>query len=61
MDKIFYDCKSLISLDISSFDSTKVKNISGLFDSCYSLKKKYIKIRKEDKKILNELNRIQLK
>ena len=61
MDKIFYDCKSLISLDISSFDSTKVKNISGLFDSCYSLKKKYIKIRKDDKKILNELNKIQLK
>ena len=60
IDNIFNDCKSLIYLDISSFDTTKIKNISGIFNSCCSLKKKNIKFKKGDKKIIEELQNLNI-
>jgi len=50
----------LIYLDISSFDTTKIKNISGIFNSCCSLKKKNIKFKKGDKKIIEELQNLNI-
>ena len=58
IDNIFYDCKSLIFLDISSFNTKNIENISGLFNTCCSLKKKNIKINKDDKKILQVLQQL---
>ena len=34
---MFYDCKSLKSLDISNFNTQNVNNMSGMFYNCKSL------------------------
>ena len=31
---MFIDCSKLISLNLSNYNSSKVKNMKGLFDSC---------------------------
>ena len=36
--KIFYDCSSLISLNLSNFNTNNVTNMSYMFSNCYSLK-----------------------
>ena len=38
MDKMFENCKSLISLDLSKFNTIHVKNMSFLFQNCEELK-----------------------
>ena len=35
---MFYKCNSLISIDLSSFDTTNVTNMSNMFYECSSLK-----------------------
>ena len=35
---MFRDCSSLISIDLSSFNTTNVNNMSSMFDGCSSLK-----------------------
>ena len=35
---MFSRCHSLISLDLSSFNTNKVDNIKGMFNECYNLK-----------------------
>ena len=37
MEKMFYGCKSLTSLDLSNFDTSVVTNMSGMFYDCSSL------------------------
>jgi surface protein len=37
MNYMFSDCNSLTTLDLSSFDTSKVTNMSYMFDSCSSL------------------------
>ena len=37
MAYMFLGCKSLTSLDVSSFDTRNVKNMRGMFSSCFSL------------------------
>ena len=37
MSCMFYECSSLVSLDVSSFDTRNVIGMSGMFDSCKSL------------------------
>ena len=34
---IFFDCKSIISLDLANFNTERVTNMSGMFKNCYSL------------------------
>jgi len=34
---MFMECSSLNSIDLSSFNTTKVKNMSYIFESCSSL------------------------
>ena len=34
---MFRDCSSLISIDLSSFNTTNVNNMSSMFDGCSSL------------------------
>ena len=34
---MFYDCKSLISVDLSNFKSQNVENMAGMFFGCHSL------------------------
>ena len=34
---MFYNCKSLESLNISNFDAQNVTDMSGMFYNCYSL------------------------
>ena len=48
---MFYDCYSLISLDLSNFNTQNVTNMSGMFAGCNSLKKENI-ITKDDKILL---------
>lgn len=38
MGDMFGSCKSLKNLDVSHFDTSKVKNMSYVFNYCYSLK-----------------------
>ena len=38
MSYMFLDCRSLTSLDLSSFDTTNVTNMNSMFHSCLSLK-----------------------
>ena len=35
---MFYDCESLESIDLSSFNSNNVSDMSSMFYGCYSLK-----------------------
>ena len=37
MKQMFYECSSLISLDISGFDTEKVRDMSGMFKGLSSL------------------------
>ena len=55
MRNMFYGCYSLISLDLSNFNTQNVTNMNLMFYFCDSLKKENI-ITKDDKilKILTE-------
>ena len=53
---MFRDCSSLISIDLSSFNTTNVNDMFWMFHECSSLKKKNVKINKSDSKILSQLN-----
>ena len=57
MRNIFYQCSSLKSIDLSSFNTTNVINMSYMFSECSSLEKKNIKIRNQDNKILEQINK----
>ena len=37
MSGMFYNCSSLISIDLSSFNTSNVKNMGGMFYKCSSL------------------------
>ena len=37
MERMFYNCKALTSLDLSSFNTTYVTNMSDMFNECWSL------------------------
>ena len=34
---MFYNCSSLITLDLSNFDFSNVKNYNYMFENCHSL------------------------
>ena len=39
MSYMFYNCRSLTTIDLSNFDTSQVTNINGMFDNyCFSLK-----------------------
>ena len=42
---MFYECKYLKSIDLSSFNTTNVNYMINMFIECSSLKKENIKIR----------------
>lgn len=42
MSNMFYCCKKLDSLDLSSFNTGKVTNMSNMFSSCYNLHTIYV-------------------
>ena len=48
---MFYECSSVQSIDLSSFNATNVNNMDGIFLVCSSLKNESIKIKvtKNDK------------
>ena len=48
---MFYKCISLESIDLTSFNTTNVKNMYFMFYECSSLNKKNIKINNLEKKI----------
>ena len=52
---MFDGCSSLQSIDLSSFNTTNVKNMSSMFFQCSSLKKENVKISSYGKKILDQL------
>ena len=56
MNGMFGGCKSLESIDLSSFNTNNVTNIFFMFSGCESLKIENIKINKNEKKLLNEFN-----
>lgn len=39
MYEMFNCCESLVSLDLSSFDTSKVTDMNGMFDDCRALNK----------------------
>ena len=53
MDEMFYNCYSLKSLDLSSFNTSNVNSMDNIFNK---LDKNKIKV--NDEKLLNELNKI---
>ena len=52
---MFWECSSLQSINLSSFNTTNVKDMSLMFSDCSSLKKENVKIGSYGEKILNEL------
>ena len=54
MDNMFYNCAELSSLDLSGFNTIKVKNIKNMFHGCSKLTKD--KINTKDKKILEQFH-----
>jgi surface protein len=54
---MFNGCSSLISIDLSSFNTTNVNNMGYMFYGCSSLKKENVKINKSESKILSQLNK----
>ena len=56
MHSMFTDCSSLKSIDLSSFNTTNVNNMSYMFFGCSSLKKENVKFNKSESKILSQLN-----
>ena len=52
MRRMFYECNSLISLDLSNFNNQNVTNMYNIFYDCNSIKKENI-ITKNDE-ILKE-------
>ena len=51
---MFSECSSLQSINLSSFNTTNVKNMSCMFAECSSLKKENVKISNNGKRILDE-------
>ena len=37
MDRMFWECSSLTTLDVSHFDTSKVKYVYAMFEGCTSL------------------------
>ena len=37
MDYVFYNCSNLTILDLSSFDTSRTKNFTNMFNGCTSL------------------------
>ena len=54
MSWMFYECSSLQSIDLSSFNTTNVEDMGFMFFRCSSLKKENVKISNYGKKLLNE-------
>ena len=54
MSWMFSHCESLKSIDLSSFNTNNVTDMSHMFSGCKSLKIENIKIKKNEEKILNE-------
>ena len=52
MSYMFHYCSSLQSIDLSSFNTTNVKDMSYMFFNCISLKKENVKISEYGKKLL---------
>ena len=51
---MFSECSSLQSINLSSFNTTNVKDMSDMFCECSSLKKENVKISYYGKKLLDE-------
>ena len=53
---MFYDCSSLISLDLSNFDTSNVESMDNMFDGCISLE--YIDLRSfSESKLIKDSSR----
>ena len=57
MSAMFSECSSLKSIDLSSFNTTNVKDMSSMFSFCSSLKKRNVKIGEYGKKILDQIKK----
>ena len=55
MSYMFYDCSSLKSIDLSSFNTNNVTNMSYMFFGCSSLKKENIIIKNKNDKLLKQI------
>ena len=53
-NSMFCECSSLKSIDLSSFNTTNVKDMKYMFYDCSSLKKENVKISNYGKKILDK-------
>ena len=57
---MFYKCSNLINIDLSSFNTQNVTNMSMIFEECNNLKK--VKIGKKfNENIINQINKDQTK
>ena len=55
MSWMFSECSSLESIDLSSFNTTNVNDMSSMFAGCSSLKRENIRINNEDYKLLSQI------
>ena len=55
MSCMFHECSSLKSIDLSSFNTTNVKYMPGMFYGCSSLKRENIRINNKDVKLLSQI------
>ena len=54
MASMFWKCSSLKSIDLSSFNTTNVKEMCWMFYECSSLKKENVKISESGNNLLDE-------
>ena len=55
---MFDGCSNLKSIDLSSFNTSNVKDMRDMFYGCSSLKKENVNIKNSEKRILNKLENI---
>ena len=56
MSLMFYECSSLITIDLTNFNINNVKDVANMFRYCKNLKKINIKIK--DKKSLKIISKL---
>ena len=61
MSHMFFNCSSLNSINLSSFNTSNVIDMSYMFYYCSSLKKNNIIFNKNDNKLLEQINEINKK
>ena len=60
MNRMFYHCENLTNIDLFSFDTKNVNNMSDMFSGCSNLKSVKINNINLNNKLSNKLNELKI-